>query len=246
MKNRNRNARQNYAARSESVAGAGFSEPVLATPSGSSVAPAYTTTHPPSSAVSRDAYAAMARHWKTMAAAALAGMILAWLFTALQPDRYRATLLAAVSPLGETLNATDVLRGVEVLEQRTVVATVAALASTPSTNRAATQPDAAGYTIDASVLPNTNLVRIHVEGPDAARATAIANGLPAVLSQHTRSMFKLYGVTPVSPATQPTEPVSSGSARTILAGLLIGLVIGAAIAIGLDKSRRLSPAGIHA
>lgn len=246
MKNRNKNARQNFAARTESVAGAGFSDPVLATPSGSPVVPAYTATHPAPSVVSSDAYAAIGRHWKPVVAAAIAGMIVAWLFTALQPDRYRATLLAAVSPLGETLNATDVLRGVEVLEQRTVVATVAALASTPSTTRPATQPDAAGYTIDASVVPNTNLVRIHVEGPDAARATAIANGLPAVLSQHTRSMFKLYGVTPVSPATQPTEPVSTGSPRSILAGLLIGLVIGAAIAIGIDKSRRLSPTGIHA
>ncbi len=244
MKNRNRNARQNFVPRSEAVAGAGFSEPVLATPS--AAAPAYSATHAQPPFASRDAYAAIGRHWKPVAAAAIAGMIVAWLFTALQPDRYRATLLAAVSPLGETLNATDVLRGVEVLEQRTVVATVAALASTPSTTRPATQPDTAGYTIDASVVPNTNLVRIHVEGPDAARATAIANGLPAILSQHTRSMFKLYGVTPVSPATRPTEPVSSASARAILAGLLIGLVIGAAIAIGIDKSRRLSPTGIHA
>lgn len=246
MKNRNRNARQNFVPQSEAVAGAGFSEPVLAAHSGSAPAPSYSATHPQSSVASRDAYAAIGRHWKPVAAAAIAGMIVAWLFTALQRDRYRATLLAAVSPLGETLNATDVLRGVEVLEQRTVVATVAALASTPSTTRPATQPDTAGYTIDASVVPNTNLVRIHVEGPDAARATAIANGLPAILSQHTRSMFKLYGVTPVSPATQPTEPVSSASARTILAGLLIGLVIGAAIAIGIDKSRHLSTTGIHA
>lgn len=246
MKNRNRNARQNYAARSEADAGSGFSEPVLTAPSGSAAVPAYSPTRPLLSAAPVDAYAAIGRHWKTVAAAAIAGMIVAWLFTALQPDRYRATVLAAVSPLGETMNATDVLRGVEVLEQRTVVATVAALASTPSTTRQATQPDTAAYAIDASVLPNTNLVRIDVEGPDAARATAIANGLPAVLSQHTRSMFKLYGVTPVSPATQPTEPVASGSVRTLLAGLLIGLVIGAAVAIGIDKSRRLSPTEIHA
>lgn len=244
MKNRNRNARQSYDARSESVAGAGFSDPVLATPSGSAAIPSHTPSSPPRSGASNDAYTAIGRRWKLVVVAAVAGMIVAWLFTALQPDRYRATLLAAVSPLSDTLNATDVLRGVEVLEQRTVVATVAALAATPFTTRAATQADDAGYTIDASVLPNTNLVRIQVEGPEAARAAAIANGLPAILSQHTRSMFKLYGVTPVSPATAPADPVSSGSGRTILAGLLLGLIIGAAIAIGIDKTRR--PTEIHA
>ena len=178
----------------------------------------------------------MTRHWKLLAAAAAAGLIMAWLFSALQPDRYRATLLAAVAPHGDTMTTTDVLRGLEVLEQRTVVATVAALATTPAATQPAVQSDS-GYTIHASVLPNTNLVRIEVEGADASRAAAIANRLPPVLSQHTRAMFKFYSVTPVSSASQPAEPLSSGSVRTILAGLLVGLVIGAAIAIAIEKSR---------
>jgi capsular polysaccharide biosynthesis protein len=178
----------------------------------------------------------MARRWKLLTAAAVTGMIVAWLLSALQPDRYRATLLAAVAPHGETMNTTDVLRGLEVLEQRTVVATVAALATTPAATEAAIQSDR-GYTIDASVLPNTNLVRIEVEGADAGRAAAIANRIPPVLSRHARSMFKFYSVTPVSAALPPTEPISSGSVRTILAGLLIGLVIGAAIAIAIEKFR---------
>jgi hypothetical protein len=186
----------------------------------------------------------VARRWKPVLGAALIGMIIAWILTALEPDRYRATLLAAVAPLSETLDSTDVLRGVEVLEQRTVVATVAALASTPATS--VIQAGDADYSIDASVLPNTNLVRIEVVGGDAARATAIANRLPAVLDRHTRNMFKLYGVKPVSPAIQPTEPISTGSGRAILAGLLIGFVIGAAIAIAVEKFRRHPAPGIHA
>ncbi|MGZ8867433.1 MAG: hypothetical protein ACXW2P_03740 [Thermoanaerobaculia bacterium] len=188
----------------------------------------------------------MARRWKLVLGAALIGMIVAWVLTALQPDRYRATVLAAVAPLSETLTSTDVLRGVEVLEQRTVIATVAALASTPATTQPATQPENGDYSIDASVLPNTNLVRIEVEGADAARATAIANRLPAILDQHTRNMFKLYGVKPVSSAIQPTEPISSASGRAILSGLLIGFLIGAAIAIAVEKSRRFPATAIHA
>lgn len=180
-----------------------------------------------------------------MLGAALLGMFVAWILTALEADRYRATLLAAVAPLSDTLDSTDILRGVEVLEQRTVVATVAALASTPATIQPAVGPEDADYSIDASVLPNTNLVRIEVEGGDAARAAAIANRLPAVLDQHARTMFKLYGVKPVSAAVQPTEPVSSGSGRAMLAGLLIGLLIGAAIAIAIEKSRRF-PAALPA
>jgi capsular polysaccharide biosynthesis protein len=178
----------------------------------------------------------MARHWKLLSAAAVAGMIVAWLLSASRPDRYRATLLAAVAPHAEAMSTTDVLRGLEVLEQRTVVATVAALATTPAATQTAIQPGGE-YTVHASVLPNTNLVRIEVEGADAARAAAIANRLPPVLSQHARSMFKFYSVTPVSAAVPPTEPVSTGSVRAILAGLLIGLVVSTAIAIAIEKSR---------
>lgn len=237
MKNRDRQSRQHLSATTESVAGSGITQPA-----GSAATVSYGSAPP----AAPDAYAAVARHWKPVLGAAVIGMIVVWLLTALQPDRYRATLLAAVAPLSETLNSTDVLRGVEVLEQRTVVATVAALAATPATMQPALQSENVDYSVDASVLPNTNLVRIDVEGADAARATAIANRLPAVLDQHTRNMFKLYGVKPVSSAIQPTEPISSGSGRAIPAGLLIGFLIGAAIAIVIEKSRRSPATAFHA
>jgi capsular polysaccharide biosynthesis protein len=166
--------------------------------------------------------------------AAVACALLAWILSAMQPARYRASAIAAVAPVSDSLSAGDVLRGVEVLERRTVVATVAALAETPAAGEA---PD--GFDISASVLPNTNLFRVNVEGPDAAQVAQLANNVVPRLSAQTRSMFRYYAVTPVSPATAPTSAFFPRTGRAVASGLLAGLLIGAAIAWLLDRRQTM-------
>lgn len=164
------------------------------------------------------------RNWKLIALITMAVTGLAWISAAMQPSQYRATALAAVAPLADMLQANEVLRGVEVLERRTVVATIAALASTAATRTQAAA--VTGYEIEAEVLPNTNLFRVNVQGRDAAEAAAIANRVPGVLSAQTRAMFKYYGVTMVSPATSPSSPFLPRPGRAVAAGLLLGLLLG--------------------
>lgn len=189
---------------------------------------------------SRDPISSLGTHWRLIAGTMAAGMLLAWIFAAMQPKRYRASAVAAVAPLSEALSSTDLLRGVEVLEGRTVVATVAALAGTPATRQQVFQDQtgSSDTTIAAVVLPNTNLVRVDVEAGDPARAAEVANRVVSRLSAQTRAMYRLYGVTPVSPASSPSEPISPRVARTIMAGLLIGLAFGAAAAMAIEKFRR--------
>jgi capsular polysaccharide biosynthesis protein len=164
------------------------------------------------------------RNWKLIAAMTVIAALIGWIISAMQPARYRASALAAIAPLPEGLEANEFLRGVEVLERRTVVVTVASLASTAATRtQVAAGPD---YAIEAAILPNTNLVRIDVDGGDGAQAAAIANRVPAVLNAQARAMFKYYGVTMVSPATRPTSPFLPRPARAIIAGILIGLFLG--------------------
>lgn len=169
----------------------------------------------------------------------LASGAIAWLMAAMQPPRYRATALAAVAPLSEELQPNELLRGMEVLERRTVVATIAALASTATTR--AQVAAGSGYGIVAAVVPNTNLFRVEVEGRNAAQAAAIANRIPAVLSAQTRAMYKYYGVRVVSPAATPADPFVPRPGRAIVAGLIIGLFLGALAAY--VAQRRAARAG---
>jgi hypothetical protein len=161
-------------------------------------------------------------------------MLLAWLFAATQPKRYRATAIAAVTPLTAELTDTDVLRGIEGLDRRVVVATVAALAMTPETLRETGKP---GYSVRSAVLPNTNLFRIEVDGRGATEAAEIANQIPALLAAQTRAMYRLYGVALISEATPPQKAFSPRTGRTVMAGILLGLVAGIAIAFIVDHRR---------
>ena len=170
----------------------------------------------------------IAGDWKRIAIIAIAGAIIGWSIAALQPARYRASALAAVTPLADSLEPNETLRSLEALERRTVVATIAALASTPVIR---TQARAGSdYDLEATVLPNTNLFRIDVEGASPATTATIANRLPQLLSAQTTAMFKYYSVRMVSPAVAPSAPYLPRPMRAMAAGLLIGLFAGVLLA----------------
>jgi capsular polysaccharide biosynthesis protein len=185
---------------------------------------------------------AVKKRWRLVLTTAIVVAILAAILASLQTKQYRASAIAGVTAIGGNMGAGDLYRGVEVLQQRTIVATVAALASVDETKREAFAPfpGAAGhYSIGASVLPNTNLLRIDVEGADPVLAAKIANRVPAILAAQTQAMYKLYGVSTVSEATRPVASVSPRIARAAVAGAIIGLVLGAAAAF----AKSLRPRG---
>jgi capsular polysaccharide biosynthesis protein len=180
---------------------------------------------------------AVIRHWPIVAIAALAAMLLGWLFSAVQPKRYRATAVGAVAPAVDRLETTDVLRGVDSLERRTVVSTVAALASMPIVTGKVIPSSLRGYSVSASVVPMTNLFNVNVEGGDPKQVAAIANRVPDALAGPATSMYKLYRVTLVSPANVPGAPFLPRTGRAAIAGLLLGTVAGVAFAWLLDRRR---------
>lgn len=175
-------------------------------------------------------------HWKVVVLVAAGVTLIAWLAAATQPKRYRATAIAAVSPIADQMTPSDVIRGVDTLERRVVVASISALASAPVTTRALAGAD--DIEITAAVLPNTNLFRIEVEGGEARRVAHVANTVPTLLASHARSMYKLYGVTLVSPAVAPSSAVLPRVGRAVMLGLALGVLLGLTTAYALDRRRR--------
>ena len=166
---------------------------------------------------------------------AAAVTLLAWLAAAVQPKIYRATSIGAVTPITGQLSTSDVIRGVDTLERRVIVSSLAALAAAPVTNRQTRAGD--DYSIVAAVMPNTNLFRIDVEGPDPKRAAAIANQVPSVLGLQAQAMYRFYGVNLVSDASAPSSPAAPRVGRAVAAGLVLGVLLGAAAAWLLERRR---------
>jgi uncharacterized protein involved in exopolysaccharide biosynthesis len=191
-------------------------------------------TPPPERNLADEVTRAAMRHWAIVALIAAAVMLLAWLAAGLQPKRYRAMSMAAVTPITDQLSPSDIIRGVDTLDRRVVVASVAALASAPVI---LDQAGGTHYDINSVVLPNTNLFRIEVEGTDPRMTSAIANKIPVLLSVQARTIYKMYGVILVSPAATPAAAVLPRVGRAIVAGLVFGLLLGIAAAWLLDRRR---------
>ena len=179
------------------------------------------------------------RHWRIVALVAAAMTLLAWLAAGVQPKRYRASSLATINPLTEQLTPSDVIRGIDTLDRRVVVASIAALASAPQVVNAAGATD--GYDVMAVVLPNTSLFRVDVEGADPQTAAAIANRIPTLLGVQARTIYKMYGVMLVSPAAASSQAVAPRIGRAVAAGLVLGVLLGIAVAWLLDRGRRTPP-----
>ena len=179
----------------------------------------------------RDSYEELVRvaraHWGAIAITIAAAVGLAAVIAALLPPRYRASAVGVVAPLTSTLSASEAFHGVEALDRRSVVATVAALPAT-----AWSQPR--DYEVSAAVLPNTNLVRVDVVAKSPEMAASVANTTLSELAVQTTSMFKYYGVTPVTRAIPPVSPASPHRVRIIAAGLVIGLFLSVGVAYVLD------------
>jgi capsular polysaccharide biosynthesis protein len=208
---------------------------------GAAVTPDHDFVAAPAVAPQRDPLAAAVRRWRLVASVAAGCALLLFLAGAARAPRYRASAICGVAPVTVGIPANDVFRGVEVLDGRSVVATVAALATTRQTLDEATGRRTLRYDVVASVLPNTNLVRIDVEGTDAAEVRQVANAIPPLLSRQLRTMYGLYDVKLVSAADAP-PPVGSGRGRMVTAGLLGGLLLGTGAAWILERNQR--PGGV--
>ncbi len=179
---------------------------------------------------------ALRRRWWLLPAAAAVAVGVAAGLTAAQTPLYEATATLVVAPSTEVEEPDDVLRSLETLERRTVVATLAKIPAAPETLRAAAAqlglaPAAlAPYRLRAAVQPYTNAIAVTALGPDPQRAADLANAVAAVSRPATREFARIFTLRPLAQALPPRQPISPDPARSLAVAAFLGLVIGAAAA----------------
>src|SRR5688500_3412233 len=110
-------------------------------------------------------------------------------WTSSQPRTYRASAMLAVVPNSGVQADADILRSLDALERRTLLATFARLPGTAETKAAvaATLRLDFGrmrtYAFGASVLPSTNIIRIDVDGADPGLAALLEKADGAVVAE---------------------------------------------------------------
>lgn len=171
--------------------------------------------------------------------AVLTGMYL----TSRQPKTYRTSATVAVMPSPEISEPSVVMRSLETLERRTIIATFASLAETrealggAAANLKLEGSEVSGYRINASVLPSTNIIRIDVQGRDGDRVSALANELVRIVAARAKGMYRIFEMQPLEAARPARAPFYPDPARNAIIAGILGLFAGLLTTLLLEAAR---------
>lgn len=185
---------------------------------------------------------ALRRGWWIVTLASLAALGAAAIVTARQSPVYRSSATLVVVPSPGVEDTTDILRSLETLERRSVIATFARIPSAPATREAVARrlgldPALRGWRIEASVLPNTNIIKIDAEGPEPARAAAVANGAAEVTRAEVGALYRIFTTRSLTEATPSSRPIHPDPWRNYVVGGLLGLFVGVVAALAGERLR---------
>ena len=192
---------------------------------------------------------ALRRWWWVVVLLIVLAMVTAFVVTSRQESVYESSAMLIVAPSSETREAGDILRGLDTLERRTVIATFARIPPTLEVREAVAlelgvEPKAVSpYKIHGSVVPNTNIMRVSVEGPNPETAATIANAAAEITAAEARQLYRVYSMRILARATPRRTPTFPDPQRNLLVGGAVGLFLGIAAALVLDRARTASPGG---
>ena len=191
------------------------------------------------------------RWWVVLVVTLVSVALAAWL-SARQEPVFRASSSLVVAPNTELEDPMHILRSLETLERRTVVATLANVPSSSDAIGVAAEilgVDAASfrpYRVRGSVKPHTNIIRIEVVGPNRTLVAEFANAIADATVVSGRSMYRIYAMRPLERAGAAGYSASPDPKRNIFVGLLVGLALGlfAALLPELPRLRKDALQGV--
>lgn len=180
------------------------------------------------------------RSWWLIALAVASAAGSSAYFTARQAPAYEVSTTLVIAPRDGITNRHEILDSLNTLDRRSIVATFAKIPLSRVVREAAQQQLALTaqhlrpYRVRTSVLPDTNIVKVTVEGPDPSLAALLANAIADQSTRHIKRVYRLYTFKTLDPAIQPSQPVRPSRARTLGTGTALGLLLGVGLGFLVD------------
>jgi diguanylate cyclase (GGDEF)-like protein len=157
---------------------------------------------------------------------------------------YRATARLIVRPNLTGLGNSSLVDSIGTLDKRSIVATYAEVLNSM---RMYNETGAAlqltpkmlekNYTRTAVVLPDSNILELAVAGPDPQMTARLVNGVGQRAMEYAKTLYQAYNLEFLDPAIIPTEPFSPQPLRDAALAVVLGLVLGSALAILREQLR---------
>lgn len=154
---------------------------------------------------------------------------------------YEAVARFIVSPNIQSIESKDLINSLEALDKRSIISTYAeVLNSREIINKTVnllgmntTQFNA--YSTYVTVLPDANIIRFSVQGPDPQVATVLANGIGQNAIDFIRNLYVIYNIEFLDQAVVPITPIEPQPLQNAALALLAGLIFGVGLAIFRDQ-----------
>jgi transposase len=175
----------------------------------------------------------------------------AWAYSARQGPRYQGTTTVLAHPTASVTKVTDLSTDLSLLSYGALEQTFVALAQSDrlldqaSGGMRFSAAERHRYRAVANVLPGSTVLEISVTGPDRTAVVTLANRLAEVASTTTRSLFPIFSLSTLDPATQPAAQVVPRTRENVLFGGFAGLIAGFVLAALSLRVRVARPSSLR-
>lgn len=190
---------------------------------------------------SRGNWIALRRGWWIGVIALATTLVAADRFTKAQTPVYRSNIKVVVGPDPGIVETQEILRTLESLERRTILATFTELSQSPEIRERAAglldRPvdELRAFGVSAGIVPNTNVIRLVAEGPTATGVAGFAEAVGTALGEEVQRLYAPFSIRALTRATRPMRPTSPDPRRNMVVAGVVGVFLGLGLALALGR-----------
>lgn len=184
------------------------------------------------------------RGWWIIALTVLAALNISLVVSYTATPLYQTAAQFLVSPSSEVeADAGTTVYSLDTLDGRSIVTTYAEVTQSLRAFRETAVAlgidpgPPSDYTASAMVLPESNVVQLTVVGPDPQLVSQLANGMGQRAIDYVNSVYHVFVMTFLNDAPVPTKPISPRPLVSAGIAIVLGLAIGAGLAILREQLR---------
>ena len=182
------------------------------------------------------------RGWWIIAVTIFMAVNVALIFDYLSTPIYSSSARFTVSPSPTIFTSgQETLNSMDVLDKRSITQTFAEFLNSPQVYKETllsmnlVPTDMLNYKHSTVVIPTSNVLEVTIEGPDAKLVASLANNIGQNAIQKIKQLYKIYDINMLDPALVPIIPIRPQPLLDAGVAALLGLVIGAALAITWEQ-----------
>ena len=182
------------------------------------------------------------KRWWLVAIGMAATVAFTALFVSFQPSVFESSGTYVVRPrtadVGDAARAIDTLvRGVEINSTFANIAS-SKLIKSQAKDLLDASINTSGLSTSGRVITGTNILELSVIGEDANAVHALAVAIGDVTVAYIQDLDEIFEITPLDAPRVPKTPVGPNKPLTMMIGVMMGALLGAALAVGVEM---LSP-----